>query len=147
MSDVLGMTATEFVLFQDNRRLKAENTFLKEHCGPDNVYSAAAPPQIMKMRVCREQLNVAVRTYCRDDGYGYHVIGQTHSGLHTAYYVDRTALARLNNWALGDMLKTQLETVTRALVQALTEKGMPTLAWNIDESPSSAERGKTNTVL
>jgi hypothetical protein len=80
-----------------------------------------------------------VRTYCRDDGYGYHVIGQTYSGLHTAYYVDRLALARCNDWTLGDMLKKQLEQVTRALVATLTEKGMPTLAMNLDELPSQAK--------
>jgi hypothetical protein len=105
MSDILGMTATEFVLFQENRRLKAENDYLKEHAGPENIFSAAVEPQVMRLRHCPQALNVAVRTYCRDDGYGYHVIGKTHSGLHTAYYVDRLALRRLNDWALGDMLK------------------------------------------
>jgi hypothetical protein len=142
MSDVLGMTATEFVLFQENARLKAENKYLKEHAGPENIFSAASEPQVMKMRSCAQQLNVAVRTYCRDDGYGYHVIGQAHSGLHVAYYVDRLALARLSDWALGDMLKQQLEQVTRALVAALTEKGMPTLAYNLDESPQSTSSEK-----
>lgn len=135
MSDILGMTATEFALFQENRRLKAENEYLKAHAGPQNIFSVAVEPQVMKMRDTTMQLNIAVQTYCRDDGYGYHVIGQTYSGLKVAYYVDRTALARCNDWSLGEMLKQQLEQVTRALVATLTEKGMPTLAFNLDESP------------
>lgn len=134
------MTATEFVLFQENARLKAENRFLKENAGPGNIYSASVEPQTMQLRVCTEQLNVAVRSYCRDDGYGYHVIGQAHSGLHVAYYVDRLALACLNDWALADMMKQQLEQVTRALIEATRrDKGMPTLLHNLDESPVREE--------
>jgi hypothetical protein len=138
MSDVLGMTATEFVLYQENQRLAAENRFLKANAGPDNIYSAAVEPQVMQIRSIQPQLNIAVQTYCRDDGYGYHVIGKTHSGLHTAYYVDRLALSRLTNWALADMLKHQLETVTRSLIEAVRgEHGMPTVFQNLDCSPAS----------
>lgn len=140
MSDVLGMTATEFVLYQENQRLKAENEYLKANAGPDNIYSASVLPTVTKMRTCTQQLNVAVRTYCRDDGYGYHVIGEAHSGLHVAYYVDRMALRRLNDWSLGDMMKQQLEQVTRALIHTITEnKGLPTLAMNLDHSPVDGE--------
>lgn len=136
MSDVLGMTATEFVLARENQRLKAENKFLKEHAGPQNICSAAAEPQVMPLRSVQPQLNIAVQTYCRDDGYGYHVIGKAYSGLHVAYYVDRHALLRLNEWSLGDMMKEQLESVTRALIQTIIDnKGLPTLAMNLDESP------------
>ena len=73
MSDVLGMTATEFVLARENQRLMAENKFLKEHAGPQNIYSAATEPQVIPLRSVQPQLNIAVQTYCRDDGYGYHV--------------------------------------------------------------------------
>ena len=137
MSDVLGMTATEFVLFQENARLKAENHYLKEISVPQSIPSAAVEPQVRKMRVCHPQMNVAVQTYCRDDGYGYHIIGQSYSGLHVAYYTDRLALARLSDWAIADMMKKQIEQVTRALIAAVTEKsGLPTLAFNLDESPA-----------
>ncbi len=137
MSDVLGMTATEFVLFQENQRLAAENRFLKENAGPGNIYSAAVEPQVMQLRSIQPQLNIAVQTYCRDDGYGYHAsTGKTHSGLHVAYYTDRLALMRLSNWALGDMMKEQLEQVTRALIEALRgEHGMPSaLLQNLNHS-------------
>jgi hypothetical protein len=142
MSDVLGMTATEFVLFQENRRLRAENEYLKANAGPENIYSASTLPTVIKMRTCTPQLNVAVSTYCRDDGYGYHVIGETYSGLHVAYYVDRLALARLSDWAVADMMKQQLQQVTRALIEAVRkDKGLPTLVQNLDETypPNGAE--------
>jgi hypothetical protein len=129
------MTATEFVLFQENKRLKAENDWLKANAGPQNIFSASTEPAVQPMRTIKQTLNIAVQTYCRDDGYGYHVIGRMHSGLHVAYYVDRTALALLNDWSMGDMMKKQLEQVSMALVNALAEKGLPTLAQNLDHSP------------
>jgi regulator of replication initiation timing len=143
VSDVLGMTPTEFVLYQENRRLKAENEHLKSHAGPENIFSAAVEPSVQKMRDISQQLNIAVRTYCRDDGYGYHVIGQSYSGLSVAYYTDRTALMRLSDWAIADMMKQQLEMVTRALIENLhRDKGLPTIVQNLDESPSSAAGSK-----
>jgi hypothetical protein len=142
VSDILGMTATEFVLFQENARLKAENEWLKSNAGPSNIYSASVLPTVMKLRSFTPQLNIAVQTYCRDDGYGYHVIGEAHSGLRVAYYTDRTALTRLSDWAIGDMMKQQLEQVTRALIEALRkDKGLPMLVQNLDHSqPSAADR-------
>ena len=137
MSDILGMTATEFVLYQENQRLAAENRYLKENAGPGNIFSAAVEPQVMQVRTCTETMQAVVRTYCRDDGYGYHVIAQAYSGLHVAYYVDRLALARLSDWAVADMMKQQLEQVTRALVEAVKEKGLPRLLDNLNNSPSA----------
>lgn len=135
MSDILGMTATEFVLFQENKRLKAMNEYLQMAAGPANIYAAHLEPQEMKVRAFTRQLNIAVQTYVKDDGYGYHVIANAYSGLHTAYYVDRLALAKLNDWSIADVMKRQLEQVTMGLVAALTkEKGLPTLAQNLDHS-------------
>lgn len=139
MSDVLGMTATEYALSQRCARLEAENESLKAMRGPDNIYAASSLPTVTQMRVCTQQLNVAVRTYCRDDGYGYHVIGEAYSGLHVAYYVDRTALARMSNWAMADMMKQQLEQVTKALIQSLIDQdGVPSAKLhNLDHSPAT----------
>jgi len=137
MSDILGMTATEAALSRENSRLRA---MLKSYQYAEKGYSAAFDPNVMQVKVFTPQLNIAVETKLKDDGMGYHVIANAYSGLRTAYYVDRTALMRLSNWAIADMMKQQLESVTCALVAAVTkENGLPNFAMNLDESDSAAQ--------
>lgn len=136
MSDILGMSASEYALTMENARLRQEIRYLKETAGVP-AYSVCAPPEELLVCQMPHQLLLASQSYVRDDGIGYHCKAKTYSGLHVGYYLDRTTMLRMGPWQFADLFKAQLEDVSRGLIEALKrDVGLPTLLQNLDHPPA-----------